>query len=174
VYGPGIGLGASLGAIYGTFYFPVLSLFEAIMTQRASKFTDDLWTMFAFGIMLGLGFGLIIGLLWGMLLGLFQIAMLVGTEKLQLARPMSPLLYRVLVAAASVTISITFSGIFSLLFTGDLRGLLPNDNIFFLPNIIAALTFAILAVKTVTWVAAERKVVMMSRAASDRVESKHN
>jgi hypothetical protein len=55
-----------------------------------------------------------------------------------------------------------------------LRGLLPFENIFFLPSIIAAITFAIIAVKTVTWAASERKVAMMSRTASERVETGHN
>jgi hypothetical protein len=157
--------GAVLGGLYGVLHIPTRLLLDPTFSSP-----DPLWHIPGIShiviLPLLIGLGIFTGLLWGAVLGLLQFALLVGLERLQLAHPSDPLLHRGLVGIASVTLSTALTGIASLFWRGDLSWILDYKYFLFLPNLVIAITFAILAVKTVTWVSRERQAALSSRAPS--------
>jgi hypothetical protein len=165
LFGPGVGFGAGLGCLYGILHIPARLLLDPTFSSP-----DPLWyipsSWGVFGLPQWIGLSTLIGLVWGVVLGLLQFLLLVGLERLQLASQSDPLLHRAMVGIASVTLSMALTGIASLFWRGDLSWILDYKYFLFLPNLVMAITFAILASKTVTWVSRERQIALSSRAPS--------
>jgi spore maturation protein SpmA len=143
-----------LGGIYGSLYLPV-TLLEDSVTREMS----GLWALvLALILFFGCGIGIFAGFLWGMTLGLLQAFALIGLEKMQLTRRVEPKRYRLWVIVVSVTISTLFVLLLTDFFVPYLRTKeqISDANIFFLPSIIATVTFATIAVKTASWSEQER------------------
>jgi hypothetical protein len=151
--------GAILGAIFGTLFFPINQLIQAMLGRVESDGGYSLMFALTLGAIYGLIPGFCIGFVWGLILGMTQAAILIGLEKLQRVWQLEQIRYRTLAALVSMNTSASFALVFYLLFVpylGD-KELLPDSYLLFLPSIVATITFAIIAVKTVSWVEKARK-----------------
>jgi membrane-associated HD superfamily phosphohydrolase len=145
------------GSILGTFYGAVFLTASILVGAWLGRIERDLAASFLpYAISMGTAFGVIIGFsigfVWGLLLGILQASALVGLEKMQRKRQMGTGRYRLLTALVSITISTLFAVAFAVCVVPYLEAkeLLPSNPLFVPPILIATITFAIIAVKTIT------------------------